>query len=337
MSQLEKKIAQPDFWKKEKNPAEIQKEYTDLKEKIETVENLKKEISDLSSLAKLVKESSSESKEIEEKIEEIASEIRNLEQETLLTGKYDQGPAILTIEAGAGGRDAEDWVALLLRMYQRFAERKKWKYRILSQSFTEGGGPDGRIGMREVSMEINGKNVYGLLKKETGVHRLVRISPFSAKGLRHTSFSRVEVLPVIKEEMREVKIKPEDLKIETFRASGPGGQYVNRRETAVRITHLPTGIKVACQVERLQGANRKRAMQMLIAKLYNLRQIEKEKELEKIRGKKISAEFGSQIRSYILHPYKLVKDHRTGVETVDVEGVLDGNLDIFIEAEMKIG
>ena len=277
-----------------------------------------------------------EEKELEEKVWELEERLKNKEKEIFLSGPYDKRNAILTIQAGAGGRDAEDWVALLAKMYQRFAERRNWKYRILSQNFTEGGGPEGRIGLREISLEIKGKFAYGLLKKESGVHRLVRISPFSAQGLRHTSFARIEVLPEIEESESGIKIQPEDLKIETFRASGPGGQYVNRRETAVRITHLPTGITVSCQTERLQGENRKRAMQILIAKLYQLKQKEREEELAKIKGKKVSAEFGNQIRSYVFHPYKLVKDHRTGIETSDVEGVLDGELDKFIEAEIKL-
>ncbi len=286
-------------------------------------------------MAKLSK-SPKEEEELEEKIWELEERLKNKEKEIFLSGPYDKRNAILTIQAGAGGRDAEDWVALLAEMYQRFAERKNWKYCILSQNFTEGGGPEGRIGLREISLGIKGKFAYGLLKKESGVHRLVRISPFSAQGLRHTSFARVEVLPEIEETESGIKIQPEDLKIETFRASGPGGQYVNRRETAVRITHLPTGITVSCQTERLQGENRKRAMQILIAKLYRLKQKEKEEELAKIKGEKVSAEFGNQIRSYVFHPYKLIKDHRTGVETSDVEGVLDGKLDKFIEAEIKL-
>ncbi|MBZ9572966.1 PCRF domain-containing protein [Patescibacteria group bacterium] len=306
-------------------------------------------------------------KEIEEKIEELREEVKQLElllqkpdfwqnkeeaakiqkrysflKDRLklivkTKGKYDKGPAILSISSGAGGRDAEDWTALLVEMYQRYARTKGWTCKILTQTFTEGGGPEGRIGLKSVIMEIKEKGAYGILKKETGVHRLVRISPFSAKGLRHTSFAKVEVLPQIEgPEEPQIKLDPEDLKIETFRASGPGGQYVNRRESAVRITHLPTGLRVACQAERLQGENRKRAIQILIAKLYNLHQREKQKEIERIKGRRVSPEFGNQIRSYIFHPYKLVKDLRTGVETSDVEGVLAGNLNKFIEAEIKI-
>jgi peptide chain release factor 2 len=336
LKKLEEKIQVPDFWQKEKEAAKIQKEYAELKEKIEGLNNLKKEIEDCRELLPLVKEGSTEERELKEKIAKLSSKIKDYEKEIFLSGTYDRRNAILNIQAGAGGRDAEDWVTLLARMYQKFAERKNWKYRILSQNFTEGGGPEGRIGLRDISMEIKGKFAYGLLKREAGVHRLVRISPFSAQGLRHTSFAKVEVLPEIEQAETDIKIRPEDLKIETFRASGPGGQYVNRRETAVRITHLPTGITVSCQTERLQGENRKRAMQVLIAKLYQLQEQKREKELEKIKGKKVSAEFGNQIRSYVFHPYKLVKDHRTGVETSDVEEVLDGNLDQFIEEEIKL-
>jgi len=298
---------------------------------------LEKEIEDLKALLPLIKEDSKEEKELSNYLERIDSEIKRKSQEVFLSGKYDKHSAILNCYSGAGGRDAEDWVSLLLRMYQRYSLRKNFQVRILYQRFGEGGGPEGRIGLKEVSVEIKGKLGYGILKKESGVHRLVRISPFSAKSLRHTSFAKVEVLPKIeKEEESEIEIRPEDLKIETFRASGPGGQYVNRRESAVRITHLPTGIQAASQVERLQGLNRKVALQILTAKLLQIREKEKEKELEKIKGKKVSAEFGSQIRSYIFHPYQLVKDHRTEVETSDIGGVLDGGLDKFIEAEIKI-
>jgi len=226
---------------------------------------------------------------------------------------------------------------MLFRVYERYCALKGYKTKTLSQSFGEGGGPEGRIGIKQVSLEIKGASAYGFLKRETGVHRLVRISPFSAKNLRHTSFALVEVLPEISEKGEpEIKIRPEDLKLETFRASGPGGQYVNRRESAVRITHLPTGIQGASQAERLQGVNREKAMKVLTAKLYQLKELERQQKLKEIKGKQISASWGNQIRSYILHPYKLVKDLRTGVETSDVEAVLDGDLDKFIEAEIKI-
>ena len=262
--------------------------------------------------------------------------MRKVERRVFLSGKYDKGNAILSIYAGAGGRDAQDWVTMLLRMYERYCAFKGFKTKILHQSFGEAGGPEGRIGTKQVSLEVRGNYAYGHLKRESGVHRLVRISPFSPQKLRHTSFALVEVLPEIRVEESEIKIRPEELKVEFYRASGPGGQYVNKRETSVRITHLPTGIVVSCQSERLQGENREKAIEMLLAKLYQLKEEEKKKEISKIKGEKISIEWGNQIRSYVLHPYKMVKDLRTQVETSKVEEVLDGNLVQFIEAEIKL-
>jgi len=263
--------------------------------------------------------------------------LKEKELEIFLSGEYDKGDAILEISAGAGGQDSQDWATMLLRVYERYCALKGYKTKILNQSFGEGGGPEGRIGTKQVSLEIKGAFAYGFLKRETGVHRLVRISPFSSQNLRHTSFALVEVLPEISEEEEPaIKIRSEDLKLETFRSSGPGGQYVNKRESAVRITHLPTGIQVASQAERLQGLNREKAMKVLTAKLYQLKESERQKKLKEIKGKQISASWGNQIRSYILHPYKLVKDLRTKVQTSDVEGVLDGNLDKFIQAEIRI-
>jgi len=226
---------------------------------------------------------------------------------------------------------------MLQRMYERYCQRKGFKTKILHQSFGEGGGPEGRIGTKQVSLEIEGDFAFGFLKKENGVHRLVRISPFSPKHLRHTSFALVEALPKIpKPEEIDLKIRPEDLRIEFFRASGPGGQYVNKKETAVRMTHLPTRIQVSCQSERFQAQNKEKAMELLTSKLYKFYQEKRLKELSKIKGEKVSARFGNQIRSYVLHPYKLVKDLRTGVQTSKVDEVLDGELDQFIKAEIKL-
>lgn len=273
----------------------------------------------------------------EKELEKVERKIREKELKVYLADKYDRFNAILEIMAGVGGRDSEDWVTMLERMYERYCQKKGFKTEILSKTFGEPGGPEGRIGTKSVTLEIDGSYAYGFLKWENGVHRLVRISPFSPQALRHTSFALVRVLPKFPNpEDLEIKIKPEDLKIEFFRASGPGGQYVNKRMTAVRITHLPTKIVVCCQSERSQAQNRKKAMELLYSRIYQFLKEKQEKELEKIKGKKISAGWGNQIRSYVLHPYKLVKDLRTSVETSKIEEVLDGNLDDFIEAEIKI-
>ena len=304
---MEKEIQNPHLWKNKEEAVKITKELSELQGEVSEFLAIKTE-----------------------------EDLKKIELRVFLSGKYDRGNAILTITAGAGGQDAQDWATLLLRMYEKYCASRGFQTKVLHQSFGEGGGPEGRIGTKQVSLEIKGPYTYGFLKKETGVHRLVRISPFSAKSLRHTSFALVEVLPEIEKD-DEFEIKPDDLKIEFYRASGPGGQYVNKRETSVRITHLPSGIVVACQSERLQGDNRKKAMQQLFSRLYQLREETKKKELSELKGKKISASWGNQIRSYVLHPYKLIKDLRTGVETSDVEGVLNGNLEQYIEAELKYG
>lgn len=267
----------------------------------------------------------------------LEKKIQKEEITTFFSGKYDKNNAILQIFSGAGGVDAQDWATMLLRMYERYCSAKGFQIKILHQAFGEGGGPEGRIGTKSATLEIKGQYAFGFLKKETGVHRLVRVSPFSAQKLRHTSFALIEVLPEIgQKEEKEVAIKPDELKIETFKSSGPGGQYVNKKESAIRITHLPTGIVVSSQSERLQGTNRENAMKILYAKLYQLKEAERKKELKEIKGKAVSASWGNQIRSYILHPYKMVKDLRTDVETSNTEKVLDGGLDEFIEAEIKI-
>ena len=311
---------------------DLNKNFVNLKQELEEWEKIKKEADDLQELIDLKDDSLSE--EIEKLKEKLLKKIEKKEVELFLSGKYDTLNALLTISAGAGGQDAEDWAAILLRMYKRYCERKGFGFKILSQSFGE-PGPEGRIGVKEAVMESKGKFAYGLLKGESGVHRLVRLSPFSAKNLRHTSFALVEIMPEIKE-VDEVELKEDDLKTDTYRASGPGGQYVNKRDSAVRITHLPTKITVSCQAERTQGLNKKKALEMLKAKLLKLKQEEERKKKEKLKGKEVSVEWGNQIRSYVFYPYKLVKDHRTEVETSQLEDVLDGDLDIFIKKELEL-
>lgn len=306
-----------------------------MEESLKKWNNLKDNFEELKELSQIADEKIQ--KELEEKIQDFEKKIKKEELFVFLSGKYDRENAILQIFAGAGGKDSQDWATMLLRMYERYCARKGFKAQVLSQSFGEGGGPQGRIGIKQVFLEVKGKYAYGFLKGEAGVHRLVRISPFSPQSLRHTSFALVEVIPEISKDLeKEIEIRPEDLKIEFYRASGPGGQYVNKRETAVRITYLPTKITISCQSERTQGLNRERAMKVLISKLYQLKEAEKQKELKKIKGQTPSASWGNQIRSYVLHPYKLVKDLRTDVETSNAEEVLDGNLDEFIESEIKL-
>jgi peptide chain release factor 2 len=313
---LEAKTLKPDFWQDNENATKVQQEISAIKEEIETLEKIEIEL------------------DVAEDLEKTEKDIEQQEFKTFLSGKYDKGNAILEIFSGAGGQDSQDWATMLLRMYEKYCATKGFKTNILHQAFGESGGPEGRIGTKSVTMEINGNYAYGFLRKESGVHRLVRISPFNAQKLRHTSFALVNILPEINDNS-EIEIKPDDLKIDTFKASGPGGQYVNKTESAVRITHIPTGIVAASQRERLQGKNKDNAMKILYAKLYQLKQESHDKKLKEIKGDLVSASWGNQIRSYVLHPYKMVKDLRTQYETSDTESVLNGDLEKFIEAELK--
>ncbi len=325
---MEKKTKEENFWQNHQEAVSISQRISDLKEEVENIESIKKDLKDLQELSGL-------GQDVEILISSLGNKIKKEEFRILLSGKYDKNNAILEIFAGAGGVDSQDWATILKRMYERYCQEKGFKLKVLHQSFGEAGGPEGRIGTKSTTIEIKGKYAYGFLKKETGVHRLVRISPFSAQKLRHTSFALVEVLPEI-EDFSEIEIKPENLRIDTFHASGPGGQYVNKTESAIRITHLPTGLVVASQTERLQGKNKENAMKILFSKLHQLKEEQHKKEIKEIKGGSISASWGNQIRSYVLHPYKMVKDLRTQYETSDTEGVLDGNLDAFINAELKM-
>ena len=265
-----------------------------------------------------------------DKAQALIREYEALKNELAGVGKYDAGGAVMTIFSGAGGDDAEDFSRMLLEMYQKFFNKRKWNYRIIHKNENDHGG------YRNITLEINSKGVYGTLKNESGVHRLVRLSPFNAKALRHTSFSMVEVIPKF-EKLNEVKIPPEDIKTEYSRSSAPGGQNVNKRETAVRLVHLPTNLAVHVESERSQAQNRERAQRMLEAKLYKLLEAERTaKEKGMYISKTTQIEWGNQIRSYVLHPYKMVKDHRTDVEVRNVEEVLDGEIGVFLEAERDL-
>jgi peptide chain release factor 2 len=326
---------EPDFWKDGEKAKEILQRLSVLKEESGILKELEDEIKEVADMDKAFGQDQALAPELEEKILNLEKKINKEELRVFLSGKYDGHNAILSIFAGAGGQDSQDWATMLLRMYQRHCQNQGWQTRILEQSFGEAGGPEARIGTKSAAIEVKGRNAYGLLKRETGIHRLVRLSPFSSQSLRHTSFASIEVIPEIDDE-KEINLKPEDVRVEFYRASGPGGQNVNKRETSVRVIHVPTGIVAACQVERSQGDNRKKAMAMLASRLLRLEEERKEKETKELKGEKKSASWGNQIRSYVLHPYKLVKDLRTGKETSDTEGVLNGKLDQFIEAEIKL-
>jgi peptide chain release factor 2 len=331
---IEAEASKPEFWDDNKRALALSQELSLLKEEKELFEKIHVEWQDLAELAKM-SSLEAELSELNAQIGKLSEKIRKAELQTFLSGTYDKGNAVFTITAGAGGQDSQDWVALLLRMYERYCAKKNWKVKVLHESFGD-PGPEGRIGIKQITFEVAGAYAYGFLKKEHGVHRLVRISPFSAKSLRHTSFAALEVLPEINASQEHIEIRPEDLQVEMTRSSGPGGQNVNKRETAVRIVHIPTGIVVESQTQRSQQQNKEKALEILAAKLYLLQQQARAEELTKLKGKQSAIEWGSQIRSYVLAPYQLVKDHRTNAETSNTQAVLNGELDEFIEAELTL-
>ena len=336
LKELEGISQRQNFWQEKEKAKKIIKELGDLKEEISSIENLEVVLDEIKELAEIGASDDSFAEEIKKKSLSLLENIKEKEKLFFLSGEYDQGNAILEIFAGAGGVDAQDWATILLRMFQRYCLSKGFQVKIIHQSFGDGVGPEGRIGTKSACLEIRGKYAYGFLKNEAGVHRLVRQSPFSSKNLRHTSFVLVNVLPEISSEDKKIEIRDEDIKIDFFRASGPGGQYVNKRESAVRITHLPTKITVTSQSERLQGLNKENALKVLRAKLYFLEREKEKEKVKEIKGGLSSASWGNQIRSYILYPYKLIKDLRTGVETTETEKILDGDLEEFIKAEIML-
>ncbi len=330
IDELDRTMEEPSFWEDADRAAKMVKEAKGLKDTVEGFNKLQNQYEELGLLIEMGYEENDPEiiPEIQEMMDEFISEFEALRLRTLLTGEYDSNNAILKLSAGAGGTEACDWCSMLYRMYCRWAERKGFSVEVLD--FQDGD----EAGIKWVTVQINGENVYGYMKSERGVHRLVRISPFNANGKRQTSFVSCDIMPDIEEDL-DVEINMDDLRIDTYRSSGAGGQHVNKTSSAIRITHLPTGIVVQCQNERSQFQNKDKAMQMLKAKLYMLKQQENAEKISDIRGDVLENGFGSQIRSYVLQPYTMIKDHRTGFSVGNVGNVLDGEIDGFISAFLK--
>jgi peptide chain release factor 2 len=324
LEKLEKQMSIPNFWDNKEQAAQISQKAGDLTNEINEFNNLQNNLQDLLALA----QENSDQKIIIDELKKLEKKYSELEFKTLLSEKYDSNNTLLSIYAGAGGTDAQDWAEMLERMFLRFCENKNWKINILDRQ------TGSEAGIKSVDLEIIENYSYGNLKSENGVHRLVRISPFDAEKMRHTSFALVQVLPELPE-TENIEINEKDLKIDTFKSGGHGGQSVNTTDSAVRIKHIPTDITVSCQNERSQLQNKSTALKILASKIEQYNQTEKEEERQKLRGQFTEAAWGNQIRSYVLHPYKQVKDHRTNFETQDVDKVLDGELDEFIQEYLK--
>jgi len=332
IAKLENRTKEPDFWDDAARAQQLMQKLSALRGTVEPWEELSRRLEDHQVLLELAAEEDDESvtQEVAEGLEAAEQQLEELELAAMLGGKYDAENAILTITAGAGGTEACDWAEMLLRMYRLWAGARDFEFRVIS--FVEGDA----AGFRNVTVRVTGSYVFGYLKAESGVHRLVRISPFDSSKRRHTSFASVDVIPEVEEDL-EVDINPEELRIETFRSGGAGGQHVNKTDSAVRVTHEPTGISAQSQAERSQHANRRFALQVLRARLAERQRQQRSEEMEQIRGSKQDIAFASQIRSYVIQPYTMVKDHRTNVETSDVEGVLDGEVKQFIRAYLLSG
>lgn len=328
--ELEEKAAQQDFWNDIEHSQDVLQKTRQLKDKIDAYESLCRKTDDTLALIELANEEEDLSvlEEATQAVDEVRAQIDTMRLATLLTGEYDARNAILTFHAGAGGTEAQDWAEMLYRMYTRWAERHGFNVKVLDYLDGE------EAGLKSASILVEGLNAYGYMKSEIGVHRLVRVSPFDASGRRHTSFASVEVMPEIDDTI-EVDIRPEDIKMDVFRSSGAGGQHINKTSSAVRLTHLPTGIVVSCQNERSQHQNREMAMRMLKSKLIEIKEREHYDKIEDIKGVQKEIAWGSQIRSYVFMPYTLVKDHRTNFESGNINAVMDGDLDGFINAYLK--
>jgi peptide chain release factor 2 len=327
-AELTREMSRPGFWDDPEKAKRVSAEFSRTEGRVKMLDGLRTRLTDAEELLELAEEDEELVGEVREELGRIEKALEEQEIARLFSGEYDEGAAILTINSGAGGVDSQDWAEMLARMYRRWAERRGYDIETIEYTLGE------EAGIKSATYAITGEYAFGLLSAERGVHRLVRISPFDASSRRHTSFASVAVAPVVDDTV-SVEIDEKDLKIDTYRASGAGGQHVNKTDSAVRITHLPTGIVVQCQNERSQHQNREMAMRVLRARLFELEREKREKELAALEGERAEIEWGSQIRSYVLHPYKLVKDHRTGVETTDIDKVLDGDLDDFMYAYLK--
>ena len=332
IEELEQKAAEPGFWDDLENSQKVLQKTKGLKTRVERYERIVSDLDDLKTLNELGMEEDDADivPEIRDGLATLRHRYDTLRLEMLLTGPYDRNNAILTLHAGAGGTEAQDWVQMLLRMYTRWAEAHDYTVKILD--YLDGD----EAGIKSVTINVIGENAYGYLKSESGVHRLVRISPFDASGRRHTSFASLEVMPELDDTI-QVDINPEDLRVDTYRASGAGGQHINKTDSAIRITHIPTGVVVSCQTERSQFQNKDTAMKMLRSKLMKLKEREHKEKIEDLKGVQLDIAWGSQIRSYVFMPYTLVKDHRTNHEMGDVNAVMDGELDSFINAFLAMG
>lgn len=330
MEELEREMEAPGFWDDPDSSNQKMKELKNLKDTVDTCKGLMQQYEDIETLIEMAYEAQEEEMvaEIRQELDSFSALLENIRITTLLSGEFDRDNAILKLNAGAGGTESCDWASMLYRMYTRWAEKKGFSVEVLDYLDGE------EAGIKSVTFQINGENAYGYLKSEKGVHRLVRISPFNAQGKRQTSFVSLDVMPEIEEDL-EVEIDDKDLRIDTYRSSGAGGQHINKTSSAIRITHLPTGIVVQCQNERSQHMNKDKAMQMLKSKLYMLKQETNAQKLSDIRGEVTEIGWGNQIRSYVFQPYTMVKDHRTGVESGNVDAVMDGNLDSFINGYLK--
>jgi peptide chain release factor 2 len=321
-------MGEPGFWDDQERAAKVSAEHSRTQRKLDSYRKLEADVGDLEALEEMAAEDESLAEELREQYASIGERLADLELERLFSGSYDAGDAIVTVNSGAGGTDSQDWAEMLLRMLLRYAENRGFKVEMVEASEGE------EAGIKSATFIARGENAYGLFSAEKGVHRLVRISPFDSQSRRHTAFAGVEVTPLV-DEVSDVEIDEDDLQIDTYRASGAGGQHVNKTDSAVRITHRPSGIVVQCQNERSQSSNKNTAMSMLRSKLLELEERKRQEELARERGEAQSAEWGNQIRSYVLHPYTMVKDHRTNEEAGDVQRVLDGDLDRFVRAELE--